>query len=255
MIVATWNVNSIRARYDRALAWLERHRPDFVCLQELKTPDDAFPFDAIQALGYHAAVHGQRTYNGVAILSRRPLQDIQIGLPDHAPGDQARLVSGELDGTRFMSVYVPTGARVGSEKWQYKLAWLDAFLAHARKLAAAAPVVIGGDFNIAPAASAVAKPERWQESVLCHPEVRERLRGLLSDGFVDVFRTHHRDGGVYSWWDYRQLAFPKNDGLRIDLVLATENLAASSQRAWVDREERKGSKPSDHAPVLIELDA
>ena len=154
-----------------------------------------------------------------------------------------------------MSVYVPTGARVGSEKWQYKLAWLDAFLAHARKLAAAAPVVIGGDFNIAPAASAVAKPERWQESVLCHPEVRERLRGLLSDGFVDVFRTHHRDGGVYSWWDYRQLAFPKNDGLRIDLVLATENLAASSQRAWVDREERKGSKPSDHAPVLIELDA
>ncbi len=253
--LATWNVNSIRARQGRLVALLERHRPELLCLQELKATAADFPGEAIAAAGYQAAVVGQRTYNGVAILSPAPLGEVAEGLGDGVDDPQARLVSARAAGLRLMSAYVPNGGEVGGEKWAYKLGWLDRLLAALRRSASPSePLVVAGDFNVAPRDVDVAHPEAWRDSVLCHPEVRQRLQALLDWGLVDLGAREAPGGGVYTWWDYRQLAFAKNDGLRIDLVLATEAVARRCRRVWVDRDERKGAKPSDHAPVICELD-
>ncbi len=255
MKVISWNVNSVRSRLERLLGVLERHEPDVVCLQELKCVDEQFPWGEVRSAGYHAVTHAQPTYNGVAILSREEATEVERGFNDGDEEDpQARLIWGTVGGTRVCSAYVPNGQKLGSEKWVYKLAWYARLRAKLASMDLSLPLAIAGDYNVAPEASDVAHPEKWEESVLFAPEARAALRSITELGFVDTFRKHHPDGGVYSWWDYRRLAFPKGDGLRIDHVLATEPLAARSTGASIDREERKGKLPSDHAPVVVEFE-
>src|SRR2546428_5084475 len=252
--IATWNVNSIRARLDRLLAWLQRASPDVVCLQELKVASEEFPYDPIRALGYHAAVHGQRTYNGVAILSRAESADVRPGMGRDAEDSEARLISAEVTGVRVVSAYVPNGQVVGGDKWAYKLQWLGALGSLLdQESSPGAPLVLCGDFNVAPEDRDVARPEEWRDTVLCHEDGRRALRDLVGWGLVDAIRLHHAGPGPYSWWDYRQLGFPRGNGLRIDHIFVTQPLVGRCVNAWVDREERKGKLPSDHAPVLIEL--
>jgi exodeoxyribonuclease III len=253
MRIATWNVNSIRARLERLLAWLGHHEPDVLCLQELKVTDDEFPLEALSEVGYAAAVHGQPTYNGVALLTRTPVDGLTRGLGDRDEPGQARLVSGVVSGIRVASIYVPNGSEVGSDKYEYKLEWLERLGRWVERAAAAGPLVVCGDLNIAPDDLDIARPDEWQNTVLTTEEVRGGFRRLLTAGLVDVFRQHHPEGGVYSWWDYRRLAFAKGDGIRLDHVLTTADLASHCTEAWVDREERKGEKPSDHAPVVAEF--
>jgi len=256
MILATWNVNSIRARLDRLLAWLGRTAPDVVCLQELKVPDAEFPLAEVEAAGYHAAFHGQRTYNGVAILSRAEPTDVAIGLPGDRedPAAQARLIAATCDGIRVISAYFPNGQSVGSEKWAYKLEWMSRLRDHLPALLAANErLALCGDFNVAPEDRDVARPDEWRTSVLCHEDARRALREIARHRLIDAMRLHEPGPGPYSWWDYRMLAFPKGNGLRIDHILVTSALAKRCTRAWVERDERKGKLPSDHAPVLVEL--
>lgn len=255
MLLGTWNVNSIRARLDRLLAWLERIGPDVVCLQELKVADTEFPIDAIRGAGYHAAVHGQPTYNGVAILSREEPADITVGFGDGVADDQARLIAASIGGTRVVSAYVPNGQVVGSDKWAYKLRWLERLGAWlARHHTPDGPLVVAGDFNVAPDDRDVARPGEWRDSVLCHAEARQALAAVAGWGLVDAIRLHDPGPGPWSWWDYRQLAFPKGNGLRIDHVFLTAPLAQRCTAARVDRDERKGRLPSDHAPVVVTVE-
>lgn len=254
MRLATWNVNSVRARLDRLVAFLGRARPDVLCLQELKVPDQEFPFEPLRAAGYHAAVHGQRTYNGVAILAREPPADVAAGLDDGDADDQARLIAASVAGFRVVSAYVPNGQVVGSDKWAYKLAWLGRLRRWLERHAdPAGPLVLAGDFNVAPEDGDVARPGEWGDSVLCHEDARRALREVTAWGLVDAVRLHHQGPGPFTWWDYRMLAFPRGNGLRIDHVFLTASLAARCTAASVDRDERKGKLPSDHAPVLVEV--
>jgi exodeoxyribonuclease-3 len=251
LLLATWNVNSVRARLDRLVAFLGRSAPDVVCLQELKVPDEDFPFEAVRAAGYHAAVHGQRTYNGVAILSRVEPADVQIGLGDGEADDQARLIAATVAGIRVVSAYVPNGQVVGSDKWAYKLAWLGRLRAWLDRTARAdQPLALCGDFNVAPEDRDAAQPDDWRDSVLCHDDARRALRAVTSWGLMDAVRLHHEGPGPFTWWDYRMLAFPRGNGLRIDHIFVTTPLAARCHSATVDRDERKGKLPSDHAPVM-----
>ena len=255
MKVVTWNLNSIRAREERLLSWLSRQAPDVVCLQETKVTDEQFPHDAVKEQGYHAAVHGQKTYNGVAILSREPIDDIRIGFGDGVDDPQARCICGMIQGARFISVYVPNGDKPESDKYVYKQEWLERLFVYLDKThAPETPLLISGDFNIAPEAADVAEPDVWRGSVLFNPDMTGVITRLLDWGLEDVVRKHNPEPGLYSWWDYRQLGFPRNKGLRIDHILATPELASRTASAGVDRDERKGSKPSDHAPVMVELD-
>lgn len=253
MKLASWNVNSIRMRGDRLVRWLEAHRPDVVCLQELKATEAQFPLERIRAAGYEGAILGQKGYNGVAILGRDGyhVEDVHLGLDDAADDSAARLIAARVAGTQILTVYVPNGQAVGSEKYAYKLEWLRrlrGFLERHHR--PSQPLIVCGDFNAAPEARDVERPKEWERSVLFHPDVRAALRELMGWGLVDTFRLHHAEGGFYSWWDYRMLSFPKNDGLRLDLILATEPLAARCTEASIDRDERKGKLASDHAPVL-----
>lgn len=251
MLVATWNVNSIKARLERVLAWLEKASPDVVCLQELKVTNDNFPFDELREAGYYAAVHGQKTYNGVAILSRSEPKDVLREFGDDTRDPQARAIGATIEDCRILSLYIPNGRTVGSDKWEYKQDWfrrLHSFLE--RKQSPDERLLLCGDFNVAPAHADVANPEKWVKSVLFHPEARAMLRQITDWGLIDTIRIHHIGQGPYSWWDYRMLAFPKGDGLRIDHILATKPMADRCTDSWVDRDERKGKKPSDHAPVL-----
>jgi exodeoxyribonuclease-3 len=255
MKIATWNVNSVKARKERLLAWLERHEPDVLCLQELKVVDEAFPADAVREAGYHAATHGQKTYNGVAILSREEPTRVRTGMGDDVDDPQARVIAAEVAGLCVVSVYVPNGGAMGSDKYAYKLQWLERFMGYLdRHYTPQAQLLVCGDLNIAPDERDVARPEEWNDTVLCSVEVREAFQKLLGWGLTDCFRLHHEDPGLYSWWDYRQLGFPKNNGLRIDHVLATESVAKRCTGSSIDRDERKGKSPSDHAPVIVELD-
>jgi exodeoxyribonuclease-3 len=254
--LATWNVNSIRAREERLLRWLGATQPDVVCLQELKVVEDAFPLLALRALGYHAAVHGQKTYNGVAILARSEPSEVERGFADGGDDSQARLVAARVGELRVVSAYVPNGQEVGSEKWAYKLEWLRRLRAwFDRRFRPTERIVLCGDFNVAPEARDVCDPVAWEPSVLFHPEARAALESVRAWGLVDAFRLHHQAPGFYTWWDYRMLAFPKNQGLRIDHVFVSEPVAATCRAALIDRNERKGKQPSDHAPVVVELGA
>lgn len=254
--LATWNVNSIRARLERLLAWLERERPDVVALQELKVTDADFPSAELAARGWQAAVHGQKTYNGVAILARVPLGEVTVGLGDGEDDPEARLVSATAGGVRVVSVYVPNGKAVGSDKWTYKLRWLQRLRAWLDRTARPdQALALCGDFNVAPDARDVARPEEWEGGVLCHEDARTALRRVAAFGLTDLIRLKHADGpGPYTWWDYRMLGFARGNGLRIDHVFATPPLAARCLDAYVAREERKGRQPSDHAPVVATFD-
>jgi exodeoxyribonuclease-3 len=246
----SWNVNSIRARYDRFLNWLQRHEPDVVCLQELKCTEDNFPFDEISSLGYIATVHGQKTYNGVAILSLDEPKDVTMGFGDDVDDPQARIVSAVVEGVRTICVYVPNGGELGSDKWHYKLVWygrlrrwLDAHVDPTEK------VILCGDFNVAPTPLDVARPKQWGSGVLCVPEARAALQNIVDWGFTDTFRTFEDGPEHYSWWDYRRGGFANGNGLRIDMVYASDSLMPKCTGAFIDTEERAGEKPSDHAPV------
>ncbi len=256
MRIVTWNVNSIRAREARFLAWLESRQPDIVCLQELKVVDEKFPREATEALGYHVATHGQKTYNGVAIVSREPIEDVAIGLPGDESDTHARLIAGTTMGVRVFGAYFPNGGELGSDKWHYKLAWMKRLRAHlAAELDAGGPeLALCGDYNVAPYDDDVARPHEWGAGVLCHPDARRGMQDLVDLGLVDVFRPFHPDGGVYTWWDYRGRGFERGNGLRIDHILCTPALAERCIGAAVDRDERTGESPSDHAPVTAEFD-
>jgi len=199
-------------------------------------------------------VHGQKTYNGVAILAKQPIEEVTAGFDDGEEEEEARVIGGTVDGTRVVSVYVVNGKRIDSDAYAYKLRWLKRLHAYVEKHDLDAPFVICGDFNIAPDERDVERIDAWAGGVLFNEDLTARFRALLDAGLVDTFRQQHEEGGFYSWWDYRRLAFPKNDGLRIDHILASAPLAESTTDAWVDRDERKGSKPSDHAPVFAEFE-
>lgn len=259
MKLVTWNVNSIRARQDRLLRWLEAHRPDVVCLQETKVDDGDFPLMPLRMAGYAAVTLGQRSYNGVALLARAdlPIEGVVRGLDDAAAAQdpQARMIAATVAGVRVISVYVPNGEAVGSPKFRYKLAWLERLRRHlVERYRPDEPLVICGDFNVAPAPEDVHDPARWDGKVLFHPDERAAFAELARAlDLVDVVRRLCPEPRLFTWWDYRALAFNRNLGLRIDHVLATRPLAARAARASVDKEERKGTGASDHAPVIVEL--
>ncbi len=255
MKLATWNVNSVRARGERLRRWLSRAEPDVACLQELKVTDDGFPAGAVRAAGYHAAVYGQKTYNGVAVLARAEPVSPERGFGDGGDDPAARLLTVRLGELHVVSAYVPNGGVVGSDKWAYKLDWLGRLRAWLdRRFARSDLVALCGDFNVAPEPRDVCDPDSWAASVLFHPEARAALEQVKAWGLVDAFRLHCPDAGHYSWWDYRMLAFPRNQGLRIDHVLLSEPLAPRCRSAVIERDERKGQQPSDHVPVVVELE-
>ena len=253
MKIATWNVNSLNVRLPHLLEWLAEATPDIVCLQELKQEDHKFPLAELQAAGYHCAAFGQKTYNGVAILSRTPLADIQRGNPLF-PDEQSRLITATIDGIRVVCAYMPNGQEVGCDKYQYKLAWLQAlqnWLAEERQRHS--DLVLCGDFNIAPDDRDVHDPQYWTGRILCSDAERQAFQALLSLGFCDSFRLFDQPEKTFSWWDYRMLGFQKNLGLRIDHLLLSAPLAARCTASWIDRAPRKRERPSDHAPALVEI--
>ena len=251
--VAAWNVNSVKARLDRLLGFLEREQPDVVLLQELKCEEPGFPYEAVGNLGYSAAVSGQKAYNGVAILSREPALDISRGI-GFSDKEDARWIAATVQGVRVASVYVPNGQAVGSEKYAYKLEWLKKLREHLdRTESAQKRLLIGGDFNIAPEDRDVHDPAAWRGQILFSEPEKAALQKVCEFGLADTFRKHHNELGHYSWWDYRMLGFPKNRGLRIDFLFATPALWEHCSAARIDRDERKGTLPSDHAPVIAEF--
>jgi exodeoxyribonuclease-3 len=254
VLLASWNVNSIRARLDRALAWLDRVQPDVLCMQETKVVNDHFPLQAFADKGYEAAIWGQKTYNGVAILSRSTPQDVQRGFGDTSD-EEARLLGASIDGVRVYSCYVPNGKVIGTPAAEEKLLWLDRLGQLLATHSASERVVACGDFNIAWDDRDVHDPAFWRTQVLYHPSMQKALHGFAESAhLVDTFRLHHDEAQRYSWWDYRMLGFPKNRGLRIDYIFASRILAEACSDAFIDREERKGKSPSDHAPVLAQFD-
>jgi len=251
--IATWNVNSLNIRMPRLVAWLAANQPDIVGLQETKVEDARFPALEIAAAGYEVVFYGQRTYNGVAILSKSQASEIRPDMPEF-PDDHRRVLAATIDGLRFVSLYVPNGQSVGSEKYQYKLRWLAAATAFLRHELERFPrLAVVGDFNVAPEDRDVHDPELWRNQVLFSEPERAAFRDWLALGFKDAFRLFDQPEKTFSWWDYRMLAFPKNRGLRIDHILLSPALASSCVSCRIDREARKGDKPSDHAPVIAEL--
>jgi len=253
MLLASWNVNSVRARLPRLVAWLARRQPDIVCLQETKVVDEAFPREELAESGYCATVFGQKTYNGVAILSREEPVDVTFGLPGDPPDAERRLVAATVGGVRVASVYVPNGKEVGHPAYQFKLEWLARLAEWVRANLGAQPLVLAGDFNIAPEDADVWDVALWEGRNLFSEPEKAAFRALLAAGLVDTVRLHHPEGGLFTWWDYRQGAFHRGWGLRIDHILASRPLAARCRAAGVDRDERKGEAPSDHAPVFAEF--
>jgi exodeoxyribonuclease-3 len=256
MRVATWNVNGLRARLDFVRLWLRERKPDLVGLQELKLEDELFPHEVFREEGYLAATHGQKSWNGVAILSREPLEVLQRGLPgEEAQG--ARLLSARAGDLEFTTLYVPNGKHTAHEDFPRKLAWLDALVAYlSGRAAAGRRAVAGGDWNLCPAALDSWNEAELRGSIFHTDQERERFGRLLAAGWVDLFRRLRPDEQAFSWWDYRGGAFHRRQGLRIDLLLATRPAAASAASAAIDREWRKkrdGLTPSDHAPVVAEL--
>lgn len=253
MKIAAWNINSLRKRQDRLFAWLEEAKPDIVCLQETKCSDEQFPALAVQAFGYSSVYHGEKSYNGVAILSKIGIQDTRISLCDEAADPQARVIATKIDAVRVYSIYAPNGQAVGSPAYEYKLRWF-ARLHDCLRKEEIRNLIVCGDFNVAPEDRDVFDPELWRGAIMCSAGERAAFRQLQDMGLSDTLRLHHQETGLFSWWDYRMLSFPKNRGLRIDAILASENLAAKCTDAGIDREMRKGKEPSDHAPVWAQFE-
>jgi len=255
MKIATWNVNSLKVRLPHVLAWLDAAKPDALCLQETKTEDKGFPFEALAAAGYHALHSGQKTYNGVAILTRSEPEAIQRDLPDFAD-TQKRLVAATVAGVRLVCAYMPNGQEVGSDKYGYKLKWLAALRDWLREELARHPrLALLGDFNIAPEDRDVHDPEAWREKILCSTPERAAFRAFLDLGLADAFRLFEQPEKSFSWWDYRMMAFRRNIGLRIDHILLSADLAGRCRACMIDKAPRRRERPSDHAPVLAEIDA
>jgi exodeoxyribonuclease-3 len=251
MDVATWNVNSIRAHLDHLLKWLAVAKPDVLCIQETKVVDGLFPHAELEAAGYvHRAIHGQKTYNGVALISKRPISDVALGFTIGAPDEQARLVRATVDGVVIFGAYCPNGNPIGTEKYTYKLAWYERLHAELLTLDPATPVLVCGDFNVAPEDADVYDPFEAEGQVLCTAPERAAWRKLVDWGLVDLYRRRHPFGSDYSWWDYRMNGFRNNHGFRIDHVLVTAPLAARCTKVWIDRAPRAVEKASDHAPVI-----
>ena len=255
MKLSTWNVNSINARMDRLLEYLDSSSPDVLCLQETKCLVENFPKDTLKHLGYESIAIGQKTFNGVAILSKKPIVELDIDLNQSVIGDQARLIAAKILDITVVSVYVPNGGDVSSPKFQYKMDWFDEFLLAIQDLAnTGAKVIVAGDFNITTDDRDIYDPVEWEGQILCSPQERQVLSKFLELGFVDTFRLCNPELSAFSWWDYRQLAFPKNKGARIDYVFCTENLKDCCHESEIHRFMRKGKKPSDHAPVCAVFD-
>ena len=259
MKIATWNVNGIRARLETVTAWLKDAAPDVLCMQEIKTLDENFPRQPFEELGYNVVTHGQKGFNGVAILSRRPPEDVTRGLPTLPDDPQARyleaVVPGENGIARIASLYAPNGNPVGSDRFAYKLRWLEAFRHHLQDLLKLEePQAFGGDYNIIPTPEDAEFPEHWVDDALFSPEARAKWRELVNLGMVDALRAVSADPGLYTFWDYKGGAWQKNDGIRIDFFLLSPQAADRLAGARIDKRVRAWEKPSDHVPLIVELD-
>ncbi len=253
MKIATWNVNSLNIRLPHVLEWLQSAKPDVLVLQEIKQITDKFATEAFAELGYNAVASGQKTYNGVAVISRSEVTDPVTDFPGFED-PQRRILAATIDGVRVVNLYIPNGQSVGSEKYEYKLSWLAAlkkFLA--AELKTHDKMVVLGDFNIAPEDRDVYNAEKWGEDILCSPAERAALASLIKLGLADVFRQFEQPENTFSWWDYRAAGFRRNAGLRIDLILASTVLATACEASYVDREPRTWERPSDHTPVVAEF--
>lgn len=258
MRVATWNVNSVKQRLEPARAWLAERKPDLVALQEIKCVDDAFPREAFEDLGYNVATHGQKTYNGVAILSKFPLEEITPRLPGDDADEQARylecVVSTEGGVVRVASLYLPNGNPPDTDKYRYKLAWMERLRAHAKaQLSLEEPFILAGDYNVIPTPADARDPAAWIGDALFLPETRDAFRRLLALGFTDAIRAVSDDPGLYTFWDYQAGAWQRNNGIRIDHLLLSPEAADRLSAAGIDKAVRGGEKPSDHVPVWVDL--
>lgn len=260
MRIATWNVNSVNARLERVLEWFESAAPDVAVLQEIKCLDEKFPTEAFERLGYNVAVHGQKTYNGVAMLSKFPLEDVRRGLPllsDDEVDEQARYIEAVIAAPtplRMVGIYLPNGNPIGTEKFAYKLAWMKRLQAHAQGLLALEePLVVAGDYNVIPEVEDVANPEAWLGDALFQPESRGAFRALKNLGFTDAYLQADGAPGGYTFWDYQAGAWPRNLGIRIDHLLLSPQAADRLAGVVIHRDERDKEKPSDHVPVVAEL--
>lgn len=259
MRIATWNINSIKQRIGPLVKWLGERKPDIVCLQELKCVDEAFPREPIEELGYNVATHGQKTYNGVALLSKFPLEEVKSGLPGDDADDHARFIEAVIStgkgAMRVASIYLPNGNPAPGEKYNYKLKWMDRLQQFAReRLVLEEPMVLAGDYNAIPSPEDVHDPELWKNDALYLPDTRAKWRSLTSLGLTDAIRASSDDPGLYTFWDYQGGAFQKNNGIRIDHLLLSPQAADRLTAAGIDKQMRSGEKPSDHVPVWIDLD-
>lgn len=253
MKIASWNVNSLRVRLPHVLDWLETSQVDVLALQETKMTDDQFPKQEIEAAGYQVVFSGQKTYNGVAILSKEKAEDIITDVPD-LDDPQRRILGATIDDIRFLDLYVVNGQEVGSEKYSYKLDWLNKVHRYiADNMKQHEKYVVLGDFNIAPADADVHDPEAWHERILCSTPERNALQEILDLGFDDSFRLFQQEENLYSWWDYRAAGYRRNLGLRIDLILTSKSLSEKCLSSVIDKEPRGWERPSDHAPVIVDV--
>ncbi|MEP3245192.1 MAG: exodeoxyribonuclease III [Sneathiella sp.] len=253
MKIASWNVNSVKARLPRLLDYLKDEAPDVLCLQELKTVDDAFPREEIAELGYNIETHGQKTYNGVALLSKHPIEDVMRRLPGNDEDEQARYIEGTIQGIRVASIYLPNGNPVDTEKFPYKLRWMDLLIERAKELLTwEEPVVLAGDYNIIPQDEDCYDAKAWEGDALTQPESRSRFRQLLNLGYADAYRAFTRDAN-YTYWDYQRGAWQKDHGIRIDHLLLSGEAADKLENVGIDKEPRGKEKPSDHTPIWVDL--
>ncbi len=258
MKITTWNINGVKARLENAVAYLKQESPDVICFQEIKSVDEGFPREAFEDLGYNVETHGQKGFNGVAILSKSRLEDVTRGLPGNDEDPQARWIEALVPvGRRMVRVaclYLPNGNPIGTEKFTYKLAWMERLKAHVRELLKdETPLVLLGDFNVIPEPRDAKRPDAWVNDALFQPESRKSFRALLGLGFTDAIRAAHPDSHVYTFWDYQAGAFQKDDGIRIDHILLSSEAADMMDASGIDRFTRGWEKPSDHVPVWVEL--
>lgn len=251
--LASWNVNSLKVRLEQVLDWLEKTGTDILSLQETKLVDENFPAASFEELGYHVVFSGQKTYNGVAVISRHAISQVQTDIPD-LEDPQRRILAVSSNGLRIVNLYVPNGAALDSEKYPYKLSWLESVRAYLEQQLKCYPkLVVMGDFNIAPEDIDVHDPQEWAGKILCSPPERDALSNIMKLGFTDSYRVIHPQTQCFSWWDYRAAGFRRNRGLRIDLILLSEALQSACVEANIDAEPRRSERPSDHAPVFVGL--
>jgi exodeoxyribonuclease-3 len=258
MKLATWNVNSIKARIEPALAWLKAASPDVVALQEIKTVDEGFPREAFESIGYNCAIHGQKTYNGVAILSKRPLEDVTPRLPGNDDDNHARyleaIVHGDQGSIRVASIYLPNGNPIGTDKFHYKLEWMERLKHRAKTLLSLEePIALMGDYNVIPMPEDCHDPKAWMNDALFQPESRAALRKIANLGYTDAFRALHREPHQFTFWDYQAGAWQRNKGIRIDHIMLSPHAVDRLRACGIDKDVRAGEKPSDHVPVWAEL--